>query len=286
MQSHRSSVSCGRNGLLQLGAVLLLPVATALMAVAAPASAAPVKVTVAADDVTAIAALIAAGAEPVADRAAYRVFRVDRAALGVRRLAPGLTLRADYDRIALRRRTIDTADSAAPTGAGSLTLGDPQASTRRLRLVQFSAPPTDDEVAALERTGARIVQYVPQNAYLVWSDTDSTAAAIRSRTATDSRFQYETAYLPSDALSPRLDRIPQSQADVDVTVQLYNHDKVKTDVRSVLGLASSVITAPSTEPRATYVNVRISSRDRAPPGAPRRAARIPARRTRPRCRRA
>ena len=41
---------------------------------------------------------------------------------------------------------------------------------KRLHLVQFAGPIKPEWVDALEQNGARVVTYIPQNAYLVYGD--------------------------------------------------------------------------------------------------------------------
>jgi hypothetical protein len=95
--------------------------------------------------------------------------------------------------VALRRGTVMT--PAAGTGS------------RALKLVQFGSAPTDDDVRALEAAGARVVQYVPRNAILVWAP-DRAAEALGDSIATRSRAVVVSAadFQPRDAIAPKLDR--------------------------------------------------------------------------------
>lgn len=69
----------------------------------------------------------------------------------------------------------------------------------RLHLVQFDGPIQPEWVARLEQAGWRIVDYVPDNAYLVYGG----AAALKAVRATAKHLQWEGAYLPSDKIQPR-----------------------------------------------------------------------------------
>ena len=57
-----------------------------------------------------------------------------------------------------------------PLKKDSTTGGAGDFTGRRLHLLQFSGPVRQDWYAALEGTGARLVTYIPDNAYLVYAD--------------------------------------------------------------------------------------------------------------------
>ena len=73
---------------------------------------------------------------------------------------------AEADEILLNSRTLDTTTAAAQALRGPVSENG-----KRLRLVQFDGPVMAADHAALTRTGAMIVDYIPQNAYLVYGDS-------------------------------------------------------------------------------------------------------------------
>ncbi len=238
-----------RRSLCTPSVVLLAITTSALLPVVpiavATAYADTVKVTVSSDDSASRASLESRGAELVAQRGNYHVYRVDASA--ARSPSDGsVTVRADFDRIALRRRSIDTRNAARST--------DDQ---RRLRLVQFAAPPNDEDLAALEADGVSIVHYVPQNAYIVWAPGSSATQALRTRAAAAGNVAYESAYTAGDALSPRLDGSAAKSDLIEVTVQLFNHASVKSDLAAVTSLATSIVSNATLDPRGVYLNVRV-----------------------------
>ena len=102
--------------------------------------------------------------------------------------------------IDLRRTRIDTRSGPVPP-LGVLSAAG---ATRRVKLVQFDGPPSDAALEELIAAGATIVQYVPHNAYLVWTEKD-TAAAVQALATRSSAFRFYDDYQAAYALSPMLD---------------------------------------------------------------------------------
>ncbi len=98
--------------------------------------------------------------------------------------------------IHLNAGAIDTGRAAKKAATRSLAAnfaGD------RLQLVQFAGPIQPEWVAQLKNDGFRIVDYVPENAYLVYGG--STAA--KSLQARAKHVKWSGAYLASDKIHPR-----------------------------------------------------------------------------------
>ncbi|MGD9612039.1 MAG: S8 family serine peptidase [Kiritimatiellia bacterium] len=72
-------------------------------------------------------------------------------------------------------------------------------SGRRLQLVQFAGPIQPEWVAQLQSRGFQIVDYVPENAYLVYGGS----AAAQSLQARAKHVKWSGAYLASDKIHPR-----------------------------------------------------------------------------------
>ncbi|WP_370246778.1 S8 family serine peptidase [Nocardioides sp.] len=95
----------------------------------------------------------------------------------------------------------------------------PQASGRQLRVVQFRGPTRPAWYAALARLG-RVVTYLPDHAYLVWTTAEG-AARLARRAARPAWIRYSGPVDPFYRLAPGLRRRPPADAGpVDVTVQV------------------------------------------------------------------
>ena len=221
--------------------------ATALLLMG-PLEAAASSVLVDASDGKTLAALEAAGSATIADRGSYRVLSLPNEAARNVASAAGLSPRADFDTLHLERGTLNT-KSVRRSSLGN---------QRRLKLVQFAAPPTDAELDALRATGAEIVQYVPQNAYLVWTTNEPTARALSKRAAGTQTVQYYSDYLPRYALSSQLDAYVTNAKSIEVIVQLVQPTDAKSDLAAIVALADEVLQTPSTAIQDRYWNMRIS----------------------------
>jgi hypothetical protein len=188
----------------------------------------------------------------VADRGEYLVYELDAGVARQLAVDGEVSVREDFDTIALRRRTIGTtrakaASQSSPTHRAS----------RRLHLLQFDAPPTDEDLDHLAAVGIRVVQYVPQNAYLVWLDFDPADDARYQRAAANPHVQHLADYDPSDALAPELDAAAVSSSAVDVTVQIFNEcDRASADLAILKGLAIKIGAHSGETPDGKYLNFR------------------------------
>ena len=98
--------------------------------------------------------------------------------------------------IHLNAGAVDTGRAAkkAPTRALAASFAG-----NRLQLVQFAGPIQPEWVAQLKKDGFQIVDYVPENAYLVYGGS----AAARSLQARAKHVKWSGAYLASDKIHPR-----------------------------------------------------------------------------------
>jgi Subtilase family. len=123
-------------------------------------------------------------------------------------------LRDDLNLVLLRRGQIDTS-GPAPVVADDLR--QTANAARALHLVQLFGPPTPDAVATVKATGARIVAYVPNNAYLVWASPAqiNRLAALRQR---GDIVQWDGPYHPAYKIDPhiKLDSIAQTGTSITV----------------------------------------------------------------------
>ncbi len=187
----------------------------------------------------------------IARRGAYDVYLVPPARLNAFSSIEGVQARPDFDQILLHRGPIDT-KSAAPAAASPPSAGG------RLMLVQFSAPPTDADLELLAGQGARVVQYIPENAYLVWGD-DAAGVALRNAAGTGGAVQFLGDYHPHYALSPRLDAASRDDAPVAVTVQFFNYGPgALADAERLAAAAAELISPPREALGGRYLNVRLA----------------------------
>lgn len=139
--------------------------------------------------------LVAGGGKLVADYGTFQVIEAD-AALAAKE--PGKVESADGENFielhAARLDTRLTATKSLRQTRGSF-LG------RQLHLIQFAAPVKPEWRAELEKTGVKIISYIPQNAYLVYGDA---AALIRAQSwcATNVIVQWEGAYNDEWKINP------------------------------------------------------------------------------------
>lgn len=133
----------------------------------------------------------------VAEYAGFRVLEVPDAALDSVKALPGATVRDDFDFVLLNRRSIDTAAEKASKRV-VLAGGGPG-----LHLVQFAGPIRPEWHAALRATGARVVNYVPSNALLVYV-SGGQREAVRTFAAQNAFVQWNAPLDPADKLQPEL----------------------------------------------------------------------------------
>jgi hypothetical protein len=114
-------------------------------------------------DAAAARALLAAGGRLIADYGGYQLFAAAQ--------TNGLQARDEYNLILLNAARLDTAQpqiQALRQPAGRFA-------GKRLRLVQFAGPVQPAWRHALLEAGAQIVNYIPQNAYLLYGDAPALA---------------------------------------------------------------------------------------------------------------
>lgn len=91
-------------------------------------------------------------------------------------------------------------DTAAPqTQARARALA--ATTGKQLRLIQFAGPIRPEWVADLEKSGLRIVDYVPENTYLVYGDTPA-VQSMQTKAAGQSHIRWEGAYRGVDKVHP------------------------------------------------------------------------------------
>jgi hypothetical protein len=222
-----------------LAVLLALPAGDA----ASQAIPGPRKLLIDAADRAATAALARAGATLLAD---YGSFALWSAADSAARSLLGrstVAARDDFDTIFLRHGPLDTRRDQPPLPAG---LQQVQTTGPQFWMVQFVGPIKDEWLATLRGTGARLVSYMPNNAYVNWADSNA-LAQIERLVAAGRPLQRSGAYHPAYRLAPALLAQAERSKDetpIDVTVQLYTTDAVARSLATVRAQGGQVLKQP------------------------------------------
>ncbi|MBI5154518.1 S8 family serine peptidase [Candidatus Poribacteria bacterium] len=149
--------------------------------------------------------LPASGGRQVARRPAYDVYSVPDGSLAALKDRPGLEPRPDFDLVSFGEMRFDAKkDGADPS----------QVSAGQLGIVQFSAPPSREDRELLTSQGHRILEYLPQNAYLVWLGPEGGAAILGAVSDSASPIQFFRPVPAGDKVSRRVgELIAVRQAD-------------------------------------------------------------------------
>lgn len=141
------------------------------------------------------AALLTQGGRVIADYGSFQLIEIDTPTL--LKADGGAVLDDDLNVIELNAARLNTRDEALQIqrkAVGSF-------SGKRLHLVQFAGPIKPEWRADLETAGVQIVNYIPNNAYLVYGEADALSAA-QSWAAKQDYVQWEGVYLDDYKLQP------------------------------------------------------------------------------------
>lgn len=126
-------------------------------------------------------------------------------------------LRDDLNLVMLKRGQIDTTGLAPMI---SNDLRQSETASRALHLVQLFGPPTPDSLKALTNTGAKVVGYVPNNTYLLWTTRSERQRlrALRQGADGSNIVQWDGPYHPAYKLDShiKLDSVEQIPASVQI----------------------------------------------------------------------
>ncbi len=147
-----------------------------------------------------------------------------------------LNIRDDLNLIRLRDRFFDT---TVPQPAVSEALRLVPKQQKQLHLIQFVGPVRDDWISDLRRIeGITIVDYIPENAYLVWVDKTT-----RESLADWADFQYfvqwHGSFHPAYKLHPGFNL--EYDGEVTATIQLVTHKEVNNSIALIKSKASEVL---------------------------------------------
>ena len=136
-------------------------------------------------------------------------------------------LRDDFNLMMLKPGQIDT---RGPEPVIDNELRQPETSARALHLVQLFGPPTPETLASLTATGAKVVGYVPNNAYLLWTTRAERRLlhALQQDGKGGTIVQWDGPYHPAYKLDRRikLDSVEQISASVEIVDAVGSDDAV------------------------------------------------------------
>lgn len=167
------------------------------------------------DDPAVTKSLVTRGSKVVGEYGAFTVLEADDSQLaGVD--TNRLEVNDDWNVIGLNVRQLDTSTAqvrALRKSTGAFT-------GRHLHLLQFAGPIKPEWFEALRQSGAQIVSYIPENAYLIYGDAPSLARM--QRWATNSEFvQWDGEYTHDLKVHPDVRAGASGQRDVrTVAIQL------------------------------------------------------------------
>lgn len=195
------------------------------------------------------------GAKLLADYGAFRLWGVDESRQSISTAASSELGRVS-SRIHLRGGRFQDTRTASPANASAKS-SRAAADGGEFRVIQFIGPVRGEWSDRLRATGAKVVSYMPENAYVVWVG-DATRSAFEVFSRSD-EVQWTGNFEPSWRRSPRLDaaRIGVS-AQVDVTVQILDGPSAKATIAKLRSISTKVLAKPSKVLEWINVSVRTS----------------------------
>ncbi|MGE0884113.1 MAG: S8 family serine peptidase [Blastocatellales bacterium] len=201
------------------------------------------------------------------DYGAFRLVVIDQEAIGGRAAIESLpvTPRDEQNLIVLNGYVIDTSNAEPLSKQPPADLRQSQMEIARkqfmrpgagMYIVQFIGPIQDEWLAALNQTGAEVVSYVPNNAYVVRAD-DRAGMELIALKDQHTFVQWVGDYEPAFRISPTLANARQLDAfqNVNVTVQFVDGDDAK---QTIAGLKRSARRFVSEHQVLKYRNVTMN----------------------------
>ena len=196
----------------------------ALLAAARPAAAHKVKVW----DPSIAKLIVEDGGQLLADYGSFQLYEVDHLRPEVLQ-SDSAEVRDDSNGILLNAARIDTSTMVGkalrqPVGVFS---------GKHLHLVQFVGPMQNAWHEALKKTGAQIISYLPENAYLVYGDAQS-LATLQRLAGTVTAMQWDAKYEDSYKIHPKARLVDANGNPQQLTMSSQ---------------FNSLLTPPQTQPR-------------------------------------
>ena len=150
-------------------------------------------------------------------------------------LDQGVQIRDDLNLIRLRNLTIDTT-LAATGGRQDAGYGH--------YLIQFSRPTDDEQLGEIARLGVERIDYIPNNAMLIWVPRDSMDALQKLSLARGEKI-WLSPVAPDWKIDPRLKEPPPSATElVSVVVVLHVAPGIGDSVRDARARSAAVVSEP------------------------------------------
>ena len=164
-------------------------------------------------------------------------------------------LRDDLNLVMLKRGQIDTT-GLAPIVSNELR--QPETTTRALHLVQLFGPPTPEALQALTKTGAKVVGYVPNNTYLLWTTRSERQRLHAMRQNGDSTVvQWDGPYHPAYKLDSdiKLDSVEQ----ISASIQLVDTPESGNTLAHVKSIAHRILMEEFRTPGTVHIKIKTES---------------------------
>lgn len=221
------------------------------------------KVLVDAHDQDTTALLTSQGSVVLADYGSFRLWRVPvspnlESSSAILSSLTAVSVRDDFDVIYFRDFSINPTHQDMPAVASALQ--QTRIADEQFWLVQFVGPVKDAWIAEIEQIGLQRVSYMPNNAYVVWGDSDA-LTRLDSLVASTSYVQWAGPYHPLYRLEPSLHQSnssPQtanSEHMVDVTVQVYASEQHDATIQRLTALGGTMYREPSSVLK--FINVSL-----------------------------
>ena len=173
--------------------------------------------------------------ELIQNYGSFSLYRVSEAALtGLSsKVRAQIRITDEMDTISLDAHPFNTQTDTLDLPAQLKITG---AQDKALQLIQFVGPIKTEWLQAVEETGAALIHYIANNAYLIWSDSTSRA---RLDILADSKgfIQYSGLYEPyfkcGSSIRTRVLQQKDPNEAVRVTIQIYNHEQ-KTKSQQII----------------------------------------------------
>ena len=165
-----------------------------------------------------------------------------------------------YNQVLLNSGTIDTSTVASQAARAISNAG----SGKQMRLVQFAGPIRAEWYAKLQGTGAHIVTYIPNNAYLVYGNAQQ-LQAVRQLATDQSMVQWDGDYNAASRLDPAV--VAESKGGEQLNLSGQGHEQFviqmvedSAENAATLGLINQLKTEAilSQESNLGYVNVKVA----------------------------
>ncbi|HVM62689.1 MAG TPA: S8 family serine peptidase [Verrucomicrobiae bacterium] len=136
------------------------------------------------------------GGRLVADYGSFQLYEVDQVRTGLVQ-SGAAEIRDDGNLLRLNAATIDTTTAMVRAVRQSVS----SVHGKRMHLIQFVGPVKPEWREAVKRTGARIVSYIPQNAYLVYGDATA-LGKLQGLAGSSAYVQWHGEYLDDYKIHP------------------------------------------------------------------------------------